>query len=100
MPRIGLAVVLTVSLFAAPGAPKAQQVGNARVLGYLSLASPQSAPHATSPSPVAQGLRELGYVEGQQFAIEYRFAGGQRDQLPHLAAELVRLKPDAIRSEE
>jgi putative ABC transport system substrate-binding protein len=96
MRLIGLAVVLAVSLFAAPLAPKAQQVGNARVLGYLSLASPQSAAHATYRSAVVQGLRELGYVEGQQFAIECRFAGGQRDRLPHLAAELVRLKPDAI----
>jgi putative ABC transport system substrate-binding protein len=43
-----------------------------------------------------QGLRDLGYVEGQTIAIEYRFADGQLESLPKLAAELVRLKPDII----
>jgi putative ABC transport system substrate-binding protein len=43
-----------------------------------------------------QGLRELGWVEGQNIAIEYRLAEGRLDRLPHLAAELVRLKVDVI----
>src|ERR671919_3107810 len=43
-----------------------------------------------------QGLRELGYVEGQNIVIEYRFAEGKPDQVSHNAAELVRLKVDAI----
>jgi ABC-type uncharacterized transport system substrate-binding protein len=43
-----------------------------------------------------QGLRELGYVEGQNIDIEYRFADGQVEPLPKLAAELVRLRPDII----
>ena len=42
------------------------------------------------------GLRDLGYVEGRTIAIEYRFADGQADRLPALAAELVRLPVDAI----
>ena len=41
-------------------------------------------------------LRELGYIEGQNIAIEYRYAEGKRDRLPELAAELVRLKVDVI----
>ena len=41
-------------------------------------------------------LRELGYIEGQNIAIEYRYAEGKRDRLPELAAELVRLKVDII----
>jgi putative ABC transport system substrate-binding protein len=41
-------------------------------------------------------LRELGYIERQNIAVEYRFAGGQVERLPELAAELVRLKPDVI----
>jgi len=43
-----------------------------------------------------QGLRELGYVEGKNISIEYRFAEGKLDRLPALAAELVRLKVDLI----
>ena len=43
-----------------------------------------------------QGLRELGYVEGKNIAIEYRYAVGDRDIWPKLAAEIVRLKPDVI----
>ena len=41
-------------------------------------------------------LRELGYIEGQNIAIEYRYAEGKLDRLPELAAELVRLKVDII----
>ena len=41
-------------------------------------------------------LRELGYIDGQNIAIEYRYAEGKRDRLPELAAELVRLKVDII----
>ena len=43
-----------------------------------------------------EGLRDLGYVEGSNIAIEFRFAQGQYDRLPELAAELVRLKVDVI----
>ena len=41
-------------------------------------------------------LRELGYIEGQNIAIEYRYAAGKQDRYPELAAELVRLKVDVI----
>ena len=43
-----------------------------------------------------QGLRELGYLEGQNLVIEWRFAKGDENRLPELAAELVRLKPDVL----
>jgi putative ABC transport system substrate-binding protein len=68
---------------------EAQQAKKARI-GYLTVAGP-------SPSQaLLQGLRDLGYVVGQNIAIEYRSADGKRDQLPDLAAELVRLKVDII----
>jgi ABC-type uncharacterized transport system substrate-binding protein len=58
---------------------------------------------AGNPSPASarieafqQGLRDLGYIEGQNLIIEYRYAEGKLDRLPELAAELVRLKVDAI----
>ena len=59
-------------------------------IGYLTMAGP-------SPSEtLLQGLRDLGYVVGQNIAIEYRSADGKRDRLPDLAGELVRLKVDII----
>ncbi len=47
-------------------------------------------------SRLSQGLRELGYVEGQNIFMEYRYAGGKADEYPKLAAELVSLKVDVI----
>ena len=48
------------------------------------------------PKAIRLALRELGYIEGQNIAIEYRYAEGKRDRHPELAAELVRLKVDII----
>jgi len=45
---------------------------------------------------ISPGLRELGWIEGQNIAVEYRWAANREDQLPALAAELVRLKVDVI----
>jgi putative tryptophan/tyrosine transport system substrate-binding protein len=59
-------------------------------IGYLTAAS--SGPY----EPLLQGLRELGYVDGQNIAMEYRSAEGKRDRLPYLAAELVRLNMEII----
>src|SRR6185436_12426523 len=51
---------------------------------------------ATRLEALRAGLRELGYVEGQNLVIEFRWAQGKYDRLPELAAELVRLKPDVL----
>ena len=59
------------------------------VIGYLSPGSPES-DKAVRLSGVRQGLNETGYVEGQNVAIEYRWAEGQHDRLPELAADLAR----------
>ena len=82
-----LATVITFVGLA--GVVEAQQAKVPRI-GYLTAAD--SPPYQA----LLQGLRELGYVDGQNIAIEYRSAGGKRDRLPDLAAELVRLKVDII----
>jgi putative ABC transport system substrate-binding protein len=63
-------------------------------IGYLSVLSPSS--DSTRIEAFRQGLRELGYVEGQSIAIEPRYAEGKLDRLPDLGGELVRLKVDVI----
>ena len=72
----------------------AQQPKKVHRIGYLSPFDP-----ATESAPaeaIRLALRELGYIDGQNVAIEYRYAEGKLDRLPELAAELVRLKPDVI----
>ena len=66
---------------------------SAATRGFLFYGSPGSSPEVDA---FRQGLRELGYIEGQNIAVEYRFASGRVSQLPELAAELVRLNPDVI----
>jgi putative ABC transport system substrate-binding protein len=84
---------LTVGTFALPLAAAAQQAGKVPRIGFLFYGSPGPSPEVEA---FRQGLRELGYVEGQNIAIDYRFASGQVERLPELAAELVRLKVDVI----
>jgi putative ABC transport system substrate-binding protein len=64
------------------------------LIAYLGVASPEAS--AFVVSAFLQGLRELGYREGPDFDIAYRFADGDEAKLPRLAEELVRLKPDVI----
>jgi putative ABC transport system substrate-binding protein len=71
-----------------PMAARAQRPGKLPTIGFLSGASP--GPYAPFVSAFHNGLKEAGYVEGQNVAIEYRWAEGQYDRLPALAVELVR----------
>jgi putative ABC transport system substrate-binding protein len=87
-------VTLTLSLLAAPFAMHAQQRTNVPRIGYLSDES--SSLGFASFEPLAQGLRELGYLEGRTIVFEHRYAGGKTEVLPGLAADLVRLKVDVI----
>ena len=82
------------ALLAAPLATEAQQAGKVPRIGYLSLNSAEASPHVHAA--FRQGLRERGWIEGQNILIEYRFAGGKVDQLPTLVAELIRLNVDII----
>src|SRR5439155_9418327 len=94
MRLIGLAVILTLSLTLAPLAAEAQQAAKIDRIGYLSPSPAAANPHL--PEAFHQGLRDLGYVEGRNLMIEYRYAEGKPEQLPALAAELVALKVDVI----
>jgi putative ABC transport system substrate-binding protein len=88
-----LAVVLGLTLVAVPRAAEAQERPAARV-GMLSLASPESMRDLLGA--FRQGMRELGYEEGQNLTIEVRYAAGRAERLPALAAELLDLKVSVI----
>ena len=81
-------------LFALCFAVEAQQPTKIPRIGFLGGASASA--NAGRIEAFRQGLRELGYVEGKNIVIEYRWAEGKLDRLPALAAELVRLKVDII----
>lgn len=88
-----LAVVLV--LVSAPLTAGAQPVaGKVPRVGLLGVTS--AAGYARQLEALRQGFRDLGYVEGQNIVIEYRWADGRYDRLPGLAAELIRLQPDVI----
>src|SRR5438093_13076706 len=87
-------VTLTLSLLAAPLAADAQQAGKVPRIGFLGVTSPSDRP--SHLEAFRQRLRELGWVEGQNIVIDYRFAEYRYDRLPDLAAELVRLDVDII----
>ncbi len=71
-----------------------QPAGKIHRIGYLGSGSFAAVPHLDEA--FRQGLHELGWVEGQNIVIDYRFAGGEFDRLPDLAAELVRLNVNII----
>jgi putative ABC transport system substrate-binding protein len=77
-----------------PLAAKAQQPTKTYRIGMLETVSP--ALNTAELEAFRRGLRELGYVEGQTYKIEYRFADGQAERFPELADELVRLGVDLI----
>jgi putative ABC transport system substrate-binding protein len=87
---VGLIITLAISLLAAPLAAEAPQPGKVYRIGVL----------ATTYWPpfdaFREGLRELGYVEGQNIALEYRWAEQQTNLFPDLAADLLRRKVDVI----
>jgi putative ABC transport system substrate-binding protein len=88
-----IAVVLATIYLATASLAVAQSAARVYRIGYLASGSPQASP---SDEAFRQKLRELGYVEGRNIAIEYRSSGGNPDRLPDLAAELVRLKVDVL----
>jgi putative ABC transport system substrate-binding protein len=73
---------------------QAQQPAKMARLGYLGFAFPSTNPNRREA--LLQGLRDLGYVEGKNITIDYRWGEGKAELLPGLADELIRLKPDVI----
>jgi ABC-type uncharacterized transport system substrate-binding protein len=92
--RRGFMGTIAGGLLAAPLTARAQQAGKVYRIGYLAAGSPPIPPHLLEA--LRQGLRDLGYVEGRNLVIEYRFAEGNWERLPALAAELIALKVDVI----
>jgi putative ABC transport system substrate-binding protein len=87
-------LTLCAMLFALCSLASAQQPKKVPRIGYLSAFEP--AFESTRSEAIRRALRELGYIEGQNVAFEYRYAERKRDRLPALAAELVRVKVDLI----
>jgi putative tryptophan/tyrosine transport system substrate-binding protein len=87
-------ILVAVVLLALAVIAEAQQPKKVYRLGYLSAQEP--ARESARAEAIRRALRELGYIEGQNIAIEYRYADGKIDRFPELAAELVRLKVDII----
>jgi ABC-type uncharacterized transport system substrate-binding protein len=92
---LGLVATFVLSL-AAPLSPGAQPAGKIWRIGYLSLVSGELDEYKLWVTAFRDGLRELGYVEGENVIIEQRYAAGQVERLHALAAELVRLGVDVI----
>jgi putative ABC transport system substrate-binding protein len=85
-------MLLLGGMVVAARAPRAQQKAMP-VVGYLDLGTPDTG--ASLAPAFRQGLTETGYVEGQNVAIEYRWAEGDYDRFPALASDLVSRKVDA-----
>jgi putative ABC transport system substrate-binding protein len=90
MRLIGLAVVLALSLALVPLAADAQSAGKVHRIGCLSLQRPEG--DRSWVAAFRQGLRDLGYAEGENIVIQQRHAAGRAERLPGLASELVDLK--------
>jgi ABC-type uncharacterized transport system substrate-binding protein len=90
MTKTVIAFALSTILFALGFSVEAQQPSKLPRIGFLSSSSPSS--FSAFTDVFRQGLRDLGYVEGKNIVIEYRYAEGMLDRLPMLAGELVGLR--------
>jgi putative ABC transport system substrate-binding protein len=86
-------------VLSAANAVDAQQPAKIPTLGYLAQSSGPAGPKSPSLAAFLEGMNKLGYVEGKNMVIEYRYTEGKNDRLPALAAELVSQKVDVIVTE-
>ena len=94
MKKAAVPILVAVILLIVAVVAEAQQLKKVPRIGYLSAVDP--ATDSARVEGIRLALRDLGYIEGQNIAIEYRYGEGKRDRYPDLAAELVRLKVDII----
>src|SRR5215470_3416843 len=94
--RRAFITMVSGSIVAAPLAVEAQQPGKVPRVGFLNPGSASDPLRQRRLDAFRQALRELGYVEGQNIAIEPRWAEGKYDRYPALAADLIRLNVDVI----
>ena len=87
-------LTITILLVGVAAADAQQSAKKIPLIGVLELATPAAS--ASQFKALQQGLRELGYVEGKNILLEYRYADGKLDRLPELAADLVRARVDVI----
>ena len=92
--KLKVVIWLLATILLATTSVEAQQQGKVYRIGYLSALSPSV--DSSRLDGFRRGLRDLGYVDGKNIIIEYRYAEGKLDRLPDFAAELVRLKVDVI----
>jgi putative tryptophan/tyrosine transport system substrate-binding protein len=92
---VGLIILVALALLGAPHAAHTQPPTNVHRIGWLDAGPPLLEPNLSS-EVFRQSLHDLGYVEGQNLVMEYRYAEGTAEQLPDLATDLVRLKVDVI----
>src|SRR5262245_832963 len=85
-------ILVALALLASAVIAEAQQAKRVWRIGYLATNPPETAPHEA----FRHGLRDLGYVEGKDIVIEWRYSEGNLDRFPDFAADLVRLKVDVI----
>ncbi len=90
--RTTLSLAAALFVFFTPLPGDAQLTGQVRRIGYLGSGIATAAP----VEGFRQGLRDLGWVEGKNIAVEYRFAEGRLDRLPAFAADLVKLRVEVI----
>jgi len=93
---VGRVVTLALAVLVASLVAAAQKPAKVPRIGILSSGSPPTAPDWKQRSPLRQGLRGLGWMDGQNIVIEDRWAEGKHERLPELAADLVRLPVDVI----
>src|SRR5262245_51911626 len=96
MKRREFIALITGAAAAWPLGARAQQAAKTVRLGFLGSTSLSSPVYQTNIEALRSGLRDLGYVESQNLVIEFRWAEGNYERLPELAAELLRLNVDVL----